>query len=344
VEAPSHPRRLAALLAVPLAPLAVFAGVVLVTPWSSWSARAYACGVLAATLGLATAARARRRGVTRAGLAVVAGVAVLRIFTAARGASLQMTTLAGGGARLVGRVVDEQDAAMWGARAAFAIGAFRDPDRDEVPGALREAYAEMRAREGDTPSPVIPTYAGLERGSSVDVVVVERPAARGAFLFLHGFGGSFALPCWQLAEAVASAEMSTYCPSLGPRADWWTPEGERVVRETVRMIRASGVTRIVLAGLSNGAVGAAHLAPRMPGAFAGVVLVSGAARDARAPGVPVLVLQGSRDAIMPAELARGYAEAHGATFVDLDAGHFALLVRRAEATRALRSWLAGLGN
>jgi pimeloyl-ACP methyl ester carboxylesterase len=192
------------------------------------------------------------------------------------------------------------------------------------------------------PSPVLPTYLGLERDGASDVLAYDAiKEKRGALVFLHGFGGGFTLPCWQIADAVAQVGFVTRCPSLGPRAAWWTDDGAAIVRDTIRDLRAAGIDRIVLMGLSNGAVGAARLAPKLGGSIDGLVLVSGAAR-ADAPGVPVLVLQGARDAVMPPSIARDYASAHGAKYVALEGGHFALLLERERADKALTAWLAAL--
>lgn len=175
----------------------------------------------------------------------------------------------------MGRAIDEGDAAVWGARIAFAAEMFHDPDVPLVPNALIEGYSEMRATEGDS-----------------------------------------------------------------SRADWWTPDGERIVRETMRLAAARGLQRIVLAGLSNGAIGAARLAPRMRGSFVGLVFVSGAPTDAAAPNVPVLAIHGRHDAMASVASVRSYAALHHDKYVDLDAGHLALLLRREESLRALRDWLA----
>ena len=251
-------------------------------------------------------------------------------------------TCAGGGGRWLGRPIDERDAAIWGARIAFASGHFRDPDTPRVVPALITSYKELAEREGDLPSPVVPTYLGLQRGGATDVLSFDTVAGkRGALIFLHGFGGSFTLPCWQLAQAAANAGFVTRCPSLGPSGDWWSAEGERIVRDTIALLDREGIHQVVLAGLSNGGVGAARLAPKMRGTIHGLVLIAGAT-PAGSPGVPVLVLQGARDAMMPASIARSYATAHGGTYVELNGGHFALLLERERAMAALTDWLVGL--
>jgi pimeloyl-ACP methyl ester carboxylesterase len=108
----------------------------------------------------------------------------------------------------------------------------------------------------------------------------------------------------------------------------------------VALLRKRGITRIYLAGLSNGAAGAARLAPRMRGVFRGLILISGAPRDADAPDGPVLVMQGRRDQMASALSARAYAGRFGGQYVELDAGHFALLLREEQAMQAIAAWLA----
>lgn len=317
-------------------PLSVFAAVVVLTPWSSWSARGYGVALLLVNAGLFVT---RLRRVTWVGFGLLLGVLSTRILTAAEGHSTKMTC-GGGSGRWLARVIDERDAAIWGARLVFALGHFRDPDTPAVVPALISAYQELAEHEGDLPSPVLPTYLGLERAGASDVLAVDSSAEkRGAFIFLHGLGGSFSLPCWQLANAVANVGFVTRCPSMGPRGDWWTPEGEAILRDTIQTLNAQGIHHIVLAGLSNGGIGAATLAPRLRGKVHGLVLISGAAAKG-APGVPVLVLQGAHDSMMSASAARGYATAYGGTYVELSGGHFALLLERQRATSALTSWLA----
>jgi predicted alpha/beta-hydrolase family hydrolase len=323
------------VLALATAPISLFAIVVILTPWSSWSARSYGLAVVAINAGFFM--KPPRRA-TWLGAALIVAVVAVRLISAASGQSMTMTCAHVSG-RWLARPIDERDAAIWGARIAFASGHFRDPDTPAVVPALIHAYEDLSAHEGDVPSPVVPTYLGLERRGATDVLAFDAVGSRrAAFIFLHGFGGSFTLPCWQLAHAVAEVGFVTRCPSLGPRGDWWSAEGEAIVRDTIRDLRAEGIDHVVLAGLSNGGVGAARLAPKMRGAIHGLVLIAGTA-PAAAPGVPVLVLQGARDSMMPASAAREYAIAHGGTYVDLNGGHFALLLERQRALAALTSWL-----
>lgn len=316
------------LAALPYVGLALL----VLTGGPSWSAIGYvvATGVLLG--GLSTLPRPgrapqRRRGMSRLGAAAIASVALLRACVVSDGRTLRVTTGAGGSARVVSRLVDESDVSIAAARAIVATGMVRD-DAAELPAAMRSAYKAMRREEGDVASPMLATHLGLQGPGGFDLVVVDGSApARGAVVFLHGTAGNFDLPCLRLARALEPLGVTTACPSTRWVADWGAADGEAIVRRTLERLRARGVTRFVLAGLSAGGYGASSLAPRMPGAFAGLLLVSGAEPGARPAGVPTLVLHGSRDTMAPVDDARAYVVGTGARYEEIDAGHFAMLVK-----------------
>ncbi len=306
---------------VVLAPLALF---VLSEPPSA-SGASYVIGaiVLAASLVL----RRHARRVAFAGAALVVVPMCVRI----------AGTKKCGDVRAIDRVIDERDLAVNASRALAWTHFIRDPDVPLLPDAMRDAYDEMKKEEGDLPSPVVATYLGLERpGASDAIEFTHAEGARDAVIFLHGYAGNFTLSCWLFARA---ANMTTVCPSTRWIGDWWTPDGEAIVRAEIASLEQRGFKNIFLAGLSNGAIGASRLAPKLSEKIAGLVLVSGAASDARAPNVPTLVIQGRKDAQIPAPIVHAYAARTNARYVELDAGHFALLVDHEEATAAVRDWL-----
>jgi pimeloyl-ACP methyl ester carboxylesterase len=245
------------------------------------------------------------------------------------------------------RPSSEAVVALRGARLLVAAGQIHDPDAPELEGAMRAEYEKMRADE-ESASPSVRLRASpLAAGDVPDLLVYEPAGAapgapRAAIVFLHGYGGRFALPCWQIASAAASAGATTVCPSIGTDGAWWTPDGGAVVDQTVAALRRAGYARIVLAGLSNGAIGASRLAPRRKGMFAGLIAISGADPAAASPGVPALVVQGRQDAMASAGSSRAYARRAGAKYVDVDAGHFAMLTRDAEVDRAVHDFVASL--
>lgn len=298
----------------------------------------------------------RPRGISRAGALAIVAVMSVRTCTADGGRSMSVAKSDGsdvGSSRLVNRLVDEGDLALLGARVAQTSGLYGD-DQGEVSPAMRDAYARMRSEQGGgVASPVAATYLGLQSRGAFDVVMIEpltksasapAPAPTSALIFLHGYAGNFEMPCWQMAHAVDGLDMVTACPSTSFVGDWWTPEGEAILNRTVDVLRARGVSRFVLAGLSNGGYGASELAPRMKGTFAGLILISGAQADQPDPGVPVLLVHGAKDNVAPVEEARRYATKHHGKLVEVNAGHFALLVRAEEANRAIHDFVAPLLN
>ncbi|MEA2751139.1 MAG: hypothetical protein QOI41_5282 [Myxococcales bacterium] len=330
--------------------------LLLVTGTASWSSVAYVLAIGVLLGGLVTLPdpqrtprRGRPRGLSRGAVVALALIAIARAVVAGHGRHMHVGDGAeartGESARFVNRLVDEGDMAIAGTRVLVANGMLHD-DRTILPSAMTSAYGAMRRDQGDAPSPFVATYLGLQEPDAFDLVIVEperdgEPAApsRSALVFLHGFAGNFDLPCWQIARAVAPAGVVTACPSTRWVGDWWSPAGEATLRRTVEVLRARGVDRIVLAGLSNGGFGAAKLARRMEGTFAGLVLISGADPATPPAGIPTLVIHGTHDTMTSYESARLYAANAGAKLVTLDAGHFAMLVKGEEADRAVREFV-----
>jgi pimeloyl-ACP methyl ester carboxylesterase len=79
----------------------------------------------------------------------------------------------------------------------------------------------------------------------------------------------------------------------------------------------------------------------MIGTFKAMILVSGAAPDAPPPGIPVLAIQGRHDTMMSPTAVRTYTARAGGRYVELDAGHFGMLIRAKETQDALIHWLTG---
>lgn len=240
------------------------------------------------------------------------------------------------------RPSNEAGVALLGTRVLVSQGLLRDPDAPRVEPAMRIAYERMRADEDNPSSPVVLGPTSLSP-STPDLLtyVPRRGPGDLAVIFLHGYGGRFALPCWQVARVAAASSAITACPDVGTEGAWWSPEGERIVRATAQALKEAGAKRIVLMGLSNGGIGATRLAARMKGAFVGLVLFSGADPGVGAAGIPTLVLHGRRDAMVSQSSSRVYARAASARFVDLPSGHFAMMLDAAtvdpEVDRFLRA-------
>jgi pimeloyl-ACP methyl ester carboxylesterase len=145
-----------------------------------------------------------------------------------------------------------------------------------------------------------------------------------------------------MAQAAASANLLTLCPSLGADGKWWLPHGDATLRATLDYAHGIGMNRVYLAGLSNGAAGASALAPKHEQRLAGLVLISGAGATAP-PDLPVLVVQGSSDQMMPAPAARQYAaRSPRITYREVTGGHFIFLSAHERVRPIIAAFLSDL--
>ena len=297
--------------------------------------------VLAAALVAGGTVSARGRGAARAGLGLLGLVPLLRVAFAGGGATTLATLPGPSGGRWLGRVIDEQDAALLGARVLGLTWQLPPAERAALVPAMHDAYVAMRASEGTAPSPVLDTLLGRQRAEAFDAIVIEPHTAppKAAVIFLHGYGGSFTLECWMMAEAARAIDAVTVCPATSLAGRWWTPEGERTVRATVAYLEGRGLKRPFLTGLSNGGIGASLLASRLERSIAGLVLISGASPSGSTGGLPALVLHGESDMTVSAAASRAFASRTGARYVGLDGGHFVMMVRREEVRVQIAEFL-----
>lgn len=338
-------RALALTFALPTLTLAVALG----TAWLSWGL-SYWSGLLAVALTLLAVGLFRcssrrpdaRRWLLLGSLLLVCPLLV-RTQLATGSDRLRMVLLpALGGVRLVNTLYPESD----GARIAAGVldnmmGGLDDEESTRFGEVLGESYARIGPDADLLPTPAIATYLGMQSPRAFDSIVIP-PASQpgeptGALIFLHGYAGNFLVYCWEAAQAASAAGLLTVCPSETSDAGWWTKTGEQTFVRTVQQLRAMGIKRIYLAGLSNGAAGASVIAMRHQRELAGLILISGV-RAAQPPSLPTLVIQGSRDRMMVASRARAYA-ARGANarYEEVAGGHLIFLSRH----ERVRSLIAG---
>lgn len=327
------------VLAFVAAPLAVLS----VTTPVSVVGFVYVIGTLTVIAGLITAPKrvTRMHGVTRAGLALLVLVMLFRVATAGSGKTLTMTR-GDGSAPVLDRLLPEHDVAVTSARAVRFTGMLPASDTKNLVSTLEGSFEKMAQEEGSYPSPIVRTALGLQDAHGYDVIEVVSPLPHpdSAVLFLHGYGGNFSLQCWAVARAAKLANASTFCPSTRLWGDWWRGDGPAIVEDMLQRLRARGFTRIVLAGLSNGGLGASAIAPKLHDKeIVGLLLISGAMSGAPAARVPTIAFEGSRDSMMPPAVIRDYANGTGATYVELDGTHFLLLEKLDAMTEKMSAWL-----
>jgi hypothetical protein len=324
---------------------ALLAALGALAPWSQsgW----FALGTLAlAAVAMIVKEPRPRRGLLLASLLLLLILLGFRMVGAGDG-MIAMRTLPGGdSARWLGRLVDEQDLALAGARVLARQWRLPADERERLVPAMREAYAGMRRDDVVTPSPVLDTFLGRQGPTAFDALIIEPRAEpkpgvpmKFAVLFLHGYAGSFTLECWLVARAAREIGALTVCPATDFSGNWRGETGERIVRASLDYLNGRGIKRVFLAGLSNGAVGASALAPRFASTLEGLILISGAPAFGGNAGLPTLVVHGTRDSLTPALAARAFAERTHATFAGFDGGHFVLLTKRVEAREAIVAWL-----
>ncbi|HSH78416.1 MAG TPA: hypothetical protein VLA19_07780 [Herpetosiphonaceae bacterium] len=327
-------------------PLLALVALAVVTPITRWGWLYLLGGCLLVIAGLIAPWFGRRAlALGGAGLVIIVVVAGFRLVRAGAGTSVRLLTLPGGNrSPWIGRLIDEQDAALAGAQLLPRLGLFTARERLDLVPTMARSYHTMSSVEGATPSPFLRTYLGRQHPDAFDAVVVE-PApgrdARTAVVFLHGYTGNFTLPCWLVAQAARAIDALTVCPSTGWQGHWWKADGERTLAATLAYLRQRGIHRVYLAGLSNGAIGAVHLVPRTQPPLQGLILISGASAGLPAPDLPVLIVHGREDEQIGVGGARAFARQLGAraTYVEVEATHFALAQRADEVREAIARWL-----
>ncbi len=282
------------------------------------------------------------------GAALIVAVIVVRLLLASRDNKIQQMILpAENSSCLVSCIFDERDVALFSTRILSLIGWISPAEQNGLLETMASDYDVLSRVQTIIPSPFMRTYLMQQNSKAFDAVVIPpddsqpaQPAEMG-LIFLHGFTGNFTMPCWLIARAVQANHGLTICPSVDWEGDWWTSNGEATLRATIAYLHEQGIKRIYLAGLSNGAVGASELAYKLTNDIEGLILISGASPDAADPQLPILVLAGSHDERMPAEMLSGYTNRMGteATFVEFQSDHFMLAKDEPEIQQTIASWL-----
>jgi pimeloyl-ACP methyl ester carboxylesterase len=251
---------------------------------------------------------------------------------AARAQSLVAVELPSGDAVEVD-ATSEDEASLVIASMPITLERVPREERPGLPERIEAAYARMHARMGPQPSVWMESLHGTPRALFADTETDR------AVIFLHGSGGGFTWPCALVAEVAARTGASTLCPSLDANAAWNGAAGRAVVDDAIAMVRRRGATHVVLAGLSSGAVGASRLAAHLGDRIDGLVLLSGAARGARA-AQPTLLIHGAHDHMLPVGGARAFARRspHAELHV-LEGDHFVLAARTDEVAALLEPFL-----
>lgn len=337
------------LFAIPVLALIVLA---LVTPVTISGGLYLLAGALLAVGLILAPWQPRALWVAVCGLIVMLAVAGVRFsLTRNEDSRLKVIVLpAAKESRPLNALIDERDSLLFGEALLHLMGGVSAREHEEIVQALSAVHREAKTANGIFPSPIVSTYLGLQKPDAFDAVVVEptvtQPALTGV-IFLHGWTGNVTIQCWQIAQAVDGIVALTVCPSTSWIGDWWTPQGEAILRESFAYLRERGIERIYLGGFSNGGNGVGSLISRLGSEIElkGLFFIAGMrnAAEVRETGLPVLVIQGTNDERIPVEKARQFAQEVGprATYVELEADHFLIMKQPQQVQEEIRKWLEG---
>ena len=279
------------------------------------------------------------------GVILVLVTVAFRIVFPVSGSRINMVTLpSNSGPRLLNRVLNEQDAVLFGAQVGPYFRFITSNEKISLIPAFAQAYKETNADRATPLSPFLMTYFNQQRPDAFDVVIAEpdsKTPPKSGIIFLHGFGGNFTIQCWLIAKPGFRINALTVCPSTGVNGQWWTPQGQAILQETFNYVHRQGVQRIYLAGLSNGAIGTSRLANQFKNELVGLILISGADPNAMITGLPVLVIYGKNDERIPASMVEQYVFVAGtnATYRPFEGDHFLLLKQADQVQKVIASWL-----
>lgn len=251
----------------------------------------------------------------------------------------------------IARIPDEGESALAGLQLSSALGFIGGVEQAALDRLLRREYAALAASPRYAGLPVAPLIFAAARHARTLQWVPPGKERAPCIVFLHGFGGQLTVYLQSLIESGLGDDFVIVAPFLDPGAQWWGAEGEAVVLDVVtrRLPAAADRDRVVLMGLSNGAIGAARLLqrPALRPLFRGGVLLSGSAGPVTGDlgGLELLILAGRDDPRFPLRGVEADAEAlraqgAGVALEVLPGDHFIVLSHAPELAARLRAWVA----
>ena len=329
-------------MAAAVIPVVVLVGVLVVRAGISAYGALIALALLGVWASLFMVDRRRRR-LLAGGLAALFVLITLRAWSV-QTSPVQVRRVRDGVMQktLLTAFVDERDPAVLAAAFLELMGALPAADRVGMADILDDGYRRLANDIGFVPT-VMPVTAVLaQQADDFFVVTVEVPQPRGVVVFLHGSGGAFTLPCWQVAQAAQAAGFSTWCPATSGRAAWASDDGGgQILRRTIELARAHSASGIVVGvGLSAGGMGLTALGDDVDIDLDGVIAISGTAKGARPARHSTLLIHGSSDAMAPIEhaVALGAVDVN-ASLLRLDGNHFVLLQQHTAIAAAITARL-----
>jgi len=174
-------------------------------------------------------------------------------------------------------------------------------------------------------------------------------------LFLHGSVGNFKVYTWTWKRFADAHQVAIVAPSFG-FGNWYQPGGMEAIDAAYDYCLHHpdlDVTRLALAGLSNGGIGVSRAFVRNPERYRALIYISAvmepdvmgsAAFQQACLGKPVLVLHGEQDERIPLRYVQGSlallgSKANIKTNIYPGEDHFLFLSKRDEISADIAQWL-----
>lgn len=245
------------------------------------------------------------------------------------------------------KLVTEEDGIFVSTSLFSAVGEITPREATGIWPPLLSHYQRMRENHGQFPSPLPPSYLGMEGEEHFEVLHLRAKAEnpqKKSLIFLHGFGGNWTLLCFLVSESVSPLGYDTFCPTTGPLGQWSHPSGTKILRQTIAMLRERGYQPELFSGLSAGAIGGAMIAKDFLNDFKGFIFLFGGHPDAEVIQKPTLYIFGNQDERIPSRLMKSIIEIHQkknskVASVEMSADHFALLKLAEQVQDHISDWV-----
>ncbi len=255
--------------------------------------------------------------------------------------------------RVVNRLVPEEDLVKVAAWLLDVVGspAISPSEHEGFVEALTLHYDRMAAVQDQgtwVRTPLIATQLDLQSPDAFDLVRFFRRYGydRTAFVFLHGYGGNWAMLCWIAHEHFGATEW-TFCPSTSVAGNWATTEGVATLATTLAEVPPE--SELYLFALSAGAASVDAAIDQLPAdarrRIAGVIYLFGGESVPPRHRIPGLIVAGRGDErfswrILKANADRQRASGRDLTFELVDADHFGLAKQHLAVSHAVNGWLS----
>jgi pimeloyl-ACP methyl ester carboxylesterase len=253
---------------------------------------------------------------------------------------------------LLASLVREDESTYAGIALMSFLGGVLPEERPQIERSAPEKYGRLDQLRGGRPGAnLLLVSSSVRRVRSVAWLPPGEDPVPG-IVFLHGFGGGLTAYLSTLLEDERLARYAVIAPALDWEGRWWGEEGRGVVARTLETLPARvDRERLVLVGLSNGAVGVVSVAadPALGPRFQAFVALEGLAGPAsfwvpRGPLLAVAARDDARFSLKGMQTAAQELRESGVsvTLVEVDGDHMAFYTQTRAMTEAVADFLGAL--